>query len=138
MGTALSEISFAENPIVYGQFQIFTAERRCHQRYPLHFNVRYRRFSKHDRVSGTGQTVNISSGGLLVSTADNVPVKSRLEISMQWPSVLDGEVPLQMIIDGRVVRSTKSGFAVAILHHEFRTMKRPASQQTQISKAASA
>jgi hypothetical protein len=48
----------------------------------------------------------------------------RLRLTIEWPSLLNGTTPLQLVTFGRVVRSDPSGFAVALEHYQFRTMKR--------------
>ena len=101
-----------------------TIERRFKARYPLELNVRYHTFGKTTIISGEGRTVNFSSSGVLVASADKPNDGARLKLTIEWPSLLNGTTPLQLVTFGRVVRTDASGFAVALEHYQFRTMKR--------------
>jgi len=101
-------------------------ERRFKARYPLELKVRYHTFGKTSVISGEGRTVNLSSSGVLVASSDKVSDGARLKLTIEWPSLLNGTTPLQLVTFGRVVRSNESGFAVALEHYQFRTMKRRA------------
>jgi hypothetical protein len=101
------------------------AERRFKSRYPLDLNVRFRCLSG-SFFSGMGQTVNLSSGGILVVSREPVSqhemsVGALLEMRIEWPSMLDGKVPLQLIAVGRVVRRRAAGFAATFEQYKFRT-----------------
>jgi hypothetical protein len=99
-------------------------ERRFKARYPLELNVWYHTFGKSGVISGEGRTVNLSSSGVLVASSDKMSDGVRLKLTIEWPSLLNGTTPLQLVTFGRVVRSDDSGFAVALEHYQFRTMKR--------------
>jgi hypothetical protein len=45
-------------------------------------------------------------------------------IGLEWPTLLHGEVPLRFVTAGEVVRCDASSFAVKLVGHQFRTMKR--------------
>lgn len=99
------------------------AERRIKYRYPLDLGVRYRSSSKGSSFSGAGVAVNMSSGGILVASQHQVIEGALVEMSIEWPSLLGGRVPLQLIAFGRVVRRGASHFAATFERHEFRTMR---------------
>ena len=99
-------------------------ERRSKIRYPVALNVRYRTLGRHHRTSGLGRTVNLSSGGMLVAAEEKMTVGTRLEVNLEWPSLLDGLIPLQLVAVGKVIRSVESGFALSFIQYEFRTMSR--------------
>ena len=99
-------------------------ERRFKVRYPLELNVRYQTFGRDDTISGVGRTVNLSSTGVLVSSSDKISDGVRMRLTIEWPTLLNGTTPLQLVTFGRVVRSEESAFAVAMEHYQFRTMKR--------------
>jgi hypothetical protein len=99
-------------------------ERRSKARYPVKLTVRYRTVSRHHSVNGVGQTLNMSSGGLLVSAQQEVSEGSRLEVNVEWPLLLDGAVPLQLVANGKVVRCGGSMFAISFAQYQFRTMGR--------------
>jgi hypothetical protein len=99
------------------------AERRLKFRYPIRLTVRFRYFSGESHFSGTGLAVNVSSGGILVASEHQAIEGARVEMNIEWPCVLNGRIPLQLVAFGRVLRRDGSGFAAAFERHEFRTMK---------------
>jgi hypothetical protein len=99
-------------------------ERRTKARYPVKLTVRYRTIGRSHAVNGVGQTLNMSSGGLLVSAEHEMPAGLRLEVNVEWPLLLNGTVPLQLVAHGKVVRGEGSEFAVAFAQYQFRTMGR--------------
>ncbi len=104
---------------------LIRAERRFKPRYRLDLNVRFRCLSG-SFFSGWGQTLNLSSGGMLVASrkpvsGDEISVGALVEMRIEWPSLLDGKVPLQLIAVGRVVRRRAAGFAATFEQYKFRT-----------------
>jgi PilZ domain len=99
-------------------------ERRTKIRYPVTLNVRYRTIGRSNRISGMGRTLNMSSGGLLVAADQRTEVGARLELNVEWPSMLDGQIPLQLVAVGKVVRCLESGFAISFTQYQFRTLSR--------------
>ena len=97
-------------------------DRRDTGRFPVREDVRYRVVqSKTVKVSGVGSTLNIGSGGILFTTEDKLPVGRMVELSVNWPAMLDGVCPLQFVATGRVVRSEAQRAAVRIERYEFKT-----------------
>ena len=99
-------------------------ERRSKARYPVKLTVRYRTVGRTLGVNGVGQTLNMSSGGLLVSADQDFSAGLRLEVNVEWPLLLDGAVPLQLVAHGKVVRCGDSTFALSFAQYQFRTMGR--------------
>src|SRR3984885_2863654 len=98
-------------------------ERRVKSRYPLELNVRYQTMDA-GPVAGVGQTVNVSSRGMLLACASNIPEGARLKIFVEWPSLLNGTTPLQLITVGTVVRCTQIGISIVFDSYQFRTSRR--------------
>jgi hypothetical protein len=99
------------------------AERRLKFRYDLGLHVRLRSAAGGSSFSGAGLVVNLSSGGILVASQHQLLVGALVEMSIEWPALLDGRVPLQLIATGRVLRRAPSHFAAKFQRHEFRTIK---------------
>ena len=97
------------------------ANRRRTTRFPVCEELRYRVMHKLSRVSGTGKTLNIGSGGVLFTTEEQLPLGRSVELSVNWPARLDGTCPLKFVAVGRVVRSETELAAVRIERYEFRT-----------------
>ena len=102
------------------------ADRRSKFRYPLQLAVRFRSMSERSPFWGMGRTVNVSSGGVLVLlqhvAQQGISTGARIETSIDWPSLLDAKVPLQLVASGRVRRLGKSVFAATFERYQFRTM----------------
>ena len=105
---------------------IMAYERRVKARFPVELNVRYQVLGTSGMVAGVGQTVNMSSSGMLVSCASDVPEGTRIKIFVEWPSLLNGTTPLQLIAVGTVVRRDDSGLSISFESYQFRTMGRAA------------
>lgn len=99
------------------------AERRLKARYPLDLSVNYRYVYHGFRFSGAGRAVDLSSGGILVASHHQLIEYPLMELSIEWPFLLDGRVPLQLITIGRALPRGEFHFAVAFERHEFRTTK---------------
>jgi hypothetical protein len=96
-------------------------------RFPLDLMVRFRPLSG-SLFSGAGRAANMSSGGVLVVSQHavsehEIKVGARVELSIEWPSLLDGKIPLQLFAVGRVVRHQAFDFAAAFEGYQFRTMR---------------
>jgi hypothetical protein len=99
-------------------------ERRSKVRFPLELRVRYRSLARRHPVAGTGVVMNMSRSGVLVSSEHAISEGARVELNIEWPSLLDGRVPLQVVTVGRVVRCEPSSFAVVLARYQFRTTKK--------------
>jgi hypothetical protein len=103
---------------------MMTYERRVKSRYPVELNVRYQILGASGPTAGVGQTVNMSSSGMLLACASDVAEGTRIKVFVEWPSLLNGITPLQLITVGTVVRSTPIGVSVVFESYQFRTMSR--------------
>ena len=102
----------------------FSIERRSKIRFPLELRVSYRTLGQGTPCTGEGWVVNMNRGGVLVSSQHEVDVGKRMELSIEWPSLLYGRVPLRFVTVGTVVRCDGSNFAVALVRYQFRTAKK--------------
>jgi hypothetical protein len=67
----------------------------------------------------------MSSCGLLIaSDQTKIHAGSRLQLTVDWPFLLHGTTPLQLIVSCRVTRSRPEEFAVKLEQYQFRTKKR--------------
>lgn len=97
------------------------ADRRRNNRFPVNEELKYRIMHKASRISGSGKTLNMGSGGLLFTTEEKLPLGRHVEIAMNWPARLGGTCPLKFVATGRVVRAETARAAVRIERYEFRT-----------------
>jgi hypothetical protein len=93
--------------------------------------VRYRTLSDGPSLVGVGRTVNMSSCGLLISSNQaKMLAGARLQMTVDWPFLLHGTTPLQLVVSCRVTRCVSEEFAVELDDYQFRTKRqrpRPAS-----------
>ncbi len=98
------------------------AERRSSGRFPIQQEVVYTLLEGKGRCEAVaGRTVDMSSRGILFTTAAELHPGKRLEIAVNWPARLDGTCRLKLVAMGRVVRSQVDRAAIAIEHYEFKT-----------------
>ena len=97
-------------------------DRRTADRFPLEREVRYRIHSrKTGDECGEGQTVNMSSNGVLFRTDRFLLPGRRLELAISWPAKLDDRCALKFVARGRIVRAEEGQAAMEIDQYEFRT-----------------
>jgi len=100
-------------------------DRRTKRRFDIEQEVRYKMlYGQRIAETGTGKTVNISSGGVWFSTETMLTAGMPVELSMNWPVLLNDSCPMKLMIYGCVIRSSDKGAAVAIERYEFRTQGR--------------
>lgn len=101
-------------------------DRRGNSRFPVRQEVSYKLVSPRSlQISGLGETLNFSSGGILFTTQEKLPQGRLVEISVNWPARLGGTCPLKFVATGRVVRSESDRAAVKIERYEFKTRRVP-------------
>ncbi len=99
-------------------------DRRTADRFPIEREVRYKILSKKAaEEAGSGQTVNMSSTGILFTTDQVLLPGKRLELAVNWPAQLNNATPLKLVAKGRVIRTEGGKAAMEIQQYEFRTSK---------------
>jgi hypothetical protein len=93
-------------------------------RFPLNLEVRYSVAGRRGPVeTGSGRTTDMSRSGLSFTADRPLLVGQKLDVSIDWPVRLDGDVQLQLVASGVVVRTTGAVTALRIERHEFRTRR---------------
>ncbi len=99
-----------------------SSDRRVAERLAIQREVQYRVLGRKEAdISGEGKTLDISSAGIMFTTAHMLLPGRRVELAIDWPAQLDNKCALRLIARGRVVRFEGDRAAVEILQHEFRT-----------------
>jgi c-di-GMP-binding flagellar brake protein YcgR len=99
-------------------------DRRGNSRFPVREEVRYRMLNaKSVKVAGVGRTLDISSGGILFTTEERLPIGKLVEVAVNWPATLGGVCALRFVAVGRVVRAENNKAAVRIERYEFKTRR---------------
>jgi PilZ domain len=102
------------------------SERRRSSRFPIEREVRYKTLNQRTEIlSGAGKTLNISSSGVLFTSDHDLPIGTRLEVSISWPAQLNEKCLLNLVARGRITRHLKGQLALQIQQYEFRTQSRP-------------
>ena len=98
-------------------------DRRNDRRYEIQLELRWKLIRRRRLIeSGTGYTMDLSSGGILFDAGRQLPAGLNVELSVSWPVMLHNVAPLQLIVSGRIVRSTGTRAAIRMTQHEFRTI----------------
>ena len=104
------------------QLEGIHGDRRSDCRYEIRLELRWKLIRRRRVLdSGVGQTVDLSSGGILFDPGRQLPVGLNVELAIAWPVLLRNVAPMQLIVSGRIVRCLGNRTAVAMVQHEFRT-----------------
>lgn len=100
-------------------------ERRQKSRFPIIRELRYKLLDD-VRVTayGTGETVDMGSGGISFSTRQRLKEGCFVELSISWPVLLEDSCPVRLVVYGRVLRSSHAHAACTVDKYEFRTQAR--------------
>ena len=104
------------------EFSSGERERRMKRRFLIGQEVRYKMlYGQRIAETGCGKTLNISSAGVWFTTDATLTAGMPVELSINWPVLLNDSCPMKLMIYGCVIRSSEKGAAVAIERYEFRT-----------------
>lgn len=109
--------------------QRIAGDRRQDRRYALQLDCRWKLIRRRRVLdTGTGNTTDLSSGGIQFDAGRHLPEGLNVELSINWPVLLHNVAPLQLVVSGRIVRARGRMIAVRAIQHEFRTIGVPADQ----------
>ena len=98
-------------------------ERRGSSRFPIERAVMFKLLGRNaSSEAGKGETINMSSTGVLFRTESDLTPGRRIELSISWPAHLNDTCPLKLVAKGRIVRSEAGHAALEIQQYEFRTL----------------
>jgi hypothetical protein len=103
------------------------SERREDRRYPVTIPLEYRIYGVAEngtnevRQKGSGQTLNMSSGGVIFEADRPLQPGLDADLSIAWPASLSKSVGLTLRVRGRIVRVHRNVIALTMTHYEFRT-----------------
>ena len=105
-------------------------ERRHDRRYEIQLDLRWRLIRRRRVLeTGTGHTIDMSSGGVHFETDRPLPAGLNVELSIAWPAMLHNMAPLQLVVAGKIVRTNGRRTAIQKHQHEFRTAGLSAEQR---------
>ena len=95
-------------------------ERRLHRRYLVNVEIKYRLKEAQESIkTGIGRTINISTYGILFESQLPVPLGSRIEIDLPWPTRPQAQ-PLELRAEGYTIRAARNQTAMYIEQYAFR------------------
>ncbi|HEY3825108.1 MAG TPA: PilZ domain-containing protein [Bryobacteraceae bacterium] len=100
-----------------------SANRRRTHRFAMHLAAKFRRIeprSSLDRII-VGESLNISSKGLLFTATEAFNVGEVVEAFIDWPMLLDSRIRLTLVVEGVIMRTAKDHMAMRIERYEFKT-----------------
>ena len=104
------------------QSDMIGGERRRDRRYHLQLELKWKLIRRRRVLdTGIGQTIDVSSGGILFDAGRHLPEGLNVELSISWPVLLHNVAPLQLIASGKIVRAEGHQVAIQTVQHEFRT-----------------
>ena len=107
------------------RYGLTSADRRARRRFAIGREIRYRVMENERAVAtGTGNTIDISSRGVSFATGRRLATGAFAELSISWPAALDNDLPLRLIVYGRIMRSDEDKTVSSIERYEFRTQPR--------------
>jgi len=106
--------------------EAISGDRRSDRRYRIQLELRWKLIHRRKvQETGVGQTIDLSSGGVLFEAPKPLPVGLNVELSIAWPVLLHNTAAMQLVILGRIVRSDGARVGLRITQHEFRTLALP-------------
>ena len=111
-------------------------ERRQDRRYHLQLELKWKLIRRRRVLdTGTGQTVNLSSGGILFDAGRHLPEGLNVKLSIAWPVLLHNVAPMQLVAAGKIVRGDGRRVAIQTVQHEFRTAGIPSEHRNGLAGA---
>src|ERR1700690_2690817 len=101
-------------------------DRRQNRRYHLQLELKWKLIRRRRVLdTGTGYTIDVSSGGVLFDAGRHLPEGLNAELSICWPGLLHNIWPLQLVASGKIVRGIGNRGAIQTVQQEFRTKGAP-------------
>ena len=127
--TVLSQKPAAQRDAIGG-------DRRQDRRYHLQLELKWKLIRRRRVLdTGTGQTVDVSSGGILFDAGRHLPEGLNVELSIAWPVLLHNVAPMQLVAAGKIVRGDGHRVAIQTMQHEFRTVGIPSEHRNVLAGA---
>jgi hypothetical protein len=100
-----------------------TDDRRINQRFSLRLAIKFRRIERRavlDRII-IGESLNISSKGLLFTATEAFLPGQIVEAFIDWPMLLDSRVRLTLVVEGVILWAAENKTAMSIEKYQFKT-----------------
>ena len=90
------------------------------RRYPVSFGMRYATAEPIPR-KGIAETVWMSGREVAFLAKGPASACDKVMLYIEWPVLLQGEAPLQLVVSGKIVQRSGPLSVAKIITHEFRT-----------------
>ncbi|MGA2148904.1 MAG: PilZ domain-containing protein [Bryobacteraceae bacterium] len=101
--------------------ELINGDRRTDRRYTFELALHFSYHQCGTRFSGSGTTEDLSSGGIRFVTDNPPPVGVEIELRLEWPFLLQNVCPLELLVQGKVLRSDAQRTVARMTSYEFRT-----------------
>jgi hypothetical protein len=91
------------------------------RRYPVTFGLRYVTAEPGPGRPGVGETVWMSGKEVAFLAKGPAAVGDKVAMYIEWPVLLQGEVPLQLILNAEIVQRSGPLSVARMIKYEFRT-----------------
>jgi hypothetical protein len=99
-----------------------SGDRRQDRRYQLRLDLKWKLIRRRRVLdTGIGHTIDLSSGGILFDAGRALPEGLNVEVSLTWPVLLHNVAPMQLVVFGKIKRTSGRMIAMQTVQHEFRT-----------------
>jgi hypothetical protein len=99
------------------------ADRRIDHRYDISLDLRWQLVHRRRVIlSGTGRTLDLSRGGIRFDAGQRLPVDLAIELAIAWPTLPQSLRKMQLLVSGRIVRTSGTQVAIRMSQHVFRTV----------------
>jgi hypothetical protein len=105
------------------KLESIAGDRRFDRRYSILLDLQWKLIHR-KRVldAGAGKTLDVSGGGVRFESGRTLPKGLKVELAISWPILLRGLAPMQLVVQGRILRSEGGRTAIRMIQHEFRTV----------------
>jgi hypothetical protein len=94
-------------------------DRRQDRRYHLQMELSWKLILRRRVLdTGIGHTIDLSGGGILFDAGRPLPTGHDVVLSISWPVLFDGKVPMQLAAKGRIVRENFGQVAIQMVQRE--------------------
>src|ERR1022692_2675732 len=115
------------------QSDAINGDRRLDRRYHLQLELKWKLIRRRRILdTGTGRTMDVSSGGICFDAGRSLPEGLNVELSISWPVLLRNLAPMQLVAIGKIVRCNGRRVAMQTVQHEFRTAGIASAHTTQL------
>jgi hypothetical protein len=100
-----------------------SGDRREDRRYAIPLDLRWKLIRRRRVLdTGTGSTVDLSSGGIRFEAGRSLPEGFDVELTISWPALLLNSAAMSIVVRGRILRADGTRVAIRMTQYEFRTL----------------